>query len=272
MAKGVDDMVQLYGLQNDAYSKQTAENARRIQLDLDTKLGQVLSDKLKALDNGVANGQIATPAQLDRIFQENSDAILKEVPELTNFAVQQMHDLTTNYMNTQKDLRTQQDTYNKNAQTISPVSGVTGHATDMNGKAILSTDGQPIPFPKNAPYPPQLMNGGTQVMISSLKDDGTVQYNIQDVQNPQATALAQSYLEQNIPLDKIPDNLRNQVIQLATQQGKQVQYSTTQGGTTTSNASADSNVTINNMNGGDLMKALASGNYNGQKFFGVYAS
>jgi 3-polyprenyl-4-hydroxybenzoate decarboxylase len=89
---------------------------------MEKSMGKVLFDKMAAIDNGVANGTIATPEQLDRIFKENSEAILKEVPALSNFAVQQMSDLTNNFMNTQKELRATQATFDQNAQKISPVS------------------------------------------------------------------------------------------------------------------------------------------------------
>ena len=175
MAGQLDTMVAQYWLQNDAFAAQTAENARRIQLDLDQKIGETLSKKLQDIDNGVANGTIATPEQLDRIFKENSAAILKEIPELTNFAVQQMSDLTTNFMNTQKEARARQDLFQQNKNTYNPeMSQVTGFATDGNGNPILDTMGRQITVPKDAPMPPQFDEKTGQLITFSTNENGTV--------------------------------------------------------------------------------------------------
>lgn len=123
------------GLENDAFAAQTAEQARRVQQDLSDKMGKVLFDKLSAIDNGVANGTIATPEQLDRIFKENSEAILREVPELTNFAVQQMSTLTGNFMNTQKELRDNKIRFDQNRQKI--VASPNGTYVDGNGNVVV---------------------------------------------------------------------------------------------------------------------------------------
>lgn len=175
MATQIDELVRMNALEWDAYSMQVAENARRIQDDLANKLGQTLFDKLNAIDNGVANGTIATPEQLDRVYKENYQAILKEVPQLTNFAVQQMSDLTTNFMNTQKELRDNKIAFDQWAAKYNKeMSMVKWFAVDGNGNPILDVSGQQIEVPKDAPLDPVFDDKTGMVTTFQLDEDGNI--------------------------------------------------------------------------------------------------
>lgn len=191
IATKIDDMVQLYGLQNDAYAAQTAEQARRIQQELDDKLGKTLSDKLGAFDNGVANGTIATEDQLYDLFKQSSKAILKENDQLSNFAYQQMNDLWTGFSNNQKDLINRQDTFNKWANIYNvDMSQVQGFAVDGNGNPILSASGQKINTPKDAPLKPVYDDKTGTITTFTTNKNGTIignQQTVQWFQTPQPT-------------------------------------------------------------------------------------
>jgi hypothetical protein len=46
-----------------------------------------------------------------KVYKDNKTAMEKAFPTLTNFAVQQMSDLTNSFMNTQKELRAREDIF-----------------------------------------------------------------------------------------------------------------------------------------------------------------
>jgi len=128
---------------------------RRLQNELDDKIGKTLSEKRAAIDNGVKNGEIATPEQLDKIFRDNAAQIMKEVPALTNFAVQQLSELNSSFMNTQKELRDNKiklDAENKDRETannkFSSEQSVNGFAVNAGGNPMLDMNGQKIVIPK----------------------------------------------------------------------------------------------------------------------------
>ena len=128
---------------------------RRLQNELNDKIGKTLAEKLAAIDNGVKNGEIATPEQLDKIFKDNAAQIMKEVPALTNFAVQQLSELNTNFMNTQKELRdnkialdTETKRINLTQNQFSSDLSVNGFAVNALGNPMLDMNGAKIVIPK----------------------------------------------------------------------------------------------------------------------------
>lgn len=183
LGKQFDDFVRLNSLQWDAYTKQVAENARRIQDDLNDKLGKTLAESLQNIDRAIATGEVLTDEQLMKVYKDNKDAMLKAFPTLTNFAVQQMSDLTTNFMNTQKELRARQDIFNQWAnQYNAEMSQVQGFAVDGNGNPILNAQGQQIVVPKDAPLPAQFDANTGQLITFSLNENWTIVGNASQIQ------------------------------------------------------------------------------------------
>jgi len=175
LTKQFDEFVRLNSLEGDAYTESVAEQARRLQEDLNAKIGETLAEKLVWIDNWVANWTIATPEQLDRIFKENSAAIMREVPALTNFAVQALSDLQNNFMNTQKELRDNKIVFDQNANKYNAeMSQVQGFAVDGNGNQILDVSGKPIEIPKDAPLPAQFDAKTGQLITFSTNENGTI--------------------------------------------------------------------------------------------------
>lgn len=131
MAKQLDEFIQLNNLQDNATAKMVVENTRRLKEQLAQNIGYVMADKITAIDNGLKSGEIATEEQLQKIFKENSAAILKEIPALSDYAAKQMSDLTQSFMSTQQGLIKAQDEWNKNANTYNEdMSKAKGYAVD----------------------------------------------------------------------------------------------------------------------------------------------
>jgi len=139
---------------------------------LNDKLGKTLTESLQNIDRAIADGTVLTDDQLMKVYKDNKDAMLKAFPQLTNFAVQQMSDLTTNFMNTQKEQRARQDIFNKGANTYNQeMSQIQGFAVDGNGQPILDTNGQQIVVPKDAPLPAQFDAKTGQLITFSTNEN-----------------------------------------------------------------------------------------------------
>lgn len=165
--------MKLNSLQGEAYSKQVAENARRIQDDLNDKLGKTLAESLQNIDRSIADGTVLTDAQLMKVYKDNKDAMLKAFPTLTNFAVQQMSDLTTNFMNTQKELRDNKIQFDQQANTINEeMSMAQGFYVNGNGAPILDARGKTIETPAKTWMNPQMSSDGTALLIGAYDEYG----------------------------------------------------------------------------------------------------
>lgn len=174
-AKQLDDFIRDNDLGETAFAKQTAEMARRIQEDLNSKITKQLSDSLESIDRAIADGSVLSEEQLTKIYKDNKDAMIKAFPELTNFAVQQLSDLTTNFMNAQKDLRATQAIFEQNANTYNPeMSAVQWFAVDGNGNQILGANGQPIEIPKEAPIKPTFDEATGQLVTFWYDEFGNI--------------------------------------------------------------------------------------------------
>ena len=175
MAKGIDDIVALHWLQDDQYAKSTAENARRIQQQLVDSLWQVTVDALNAMDNGLADWTIATNEQLLTLYKQNQEAILKAAPELTNYAVQQLSTIYSDFKDYTENLNKTAATFQANKNTFNKeMSAAKWFAVDGNGNQILWANGLPIELPKVAPIEPVFDDKTGQLTVFSLDEDGNI--------------------------------------------------------------------------------------------------
>ena len=86
-----------------------------------------------------------------------------------------MSDLTTNFMNTQKELRARQDVFNQNKNTYNEqMSQVQGFAVDGNGNPILDSAGKQIEIPKESPIKPTFDEKTGQLVTFGLDEYGNI--------------------------------------------------------------------------------------------------
>ena len=199
MSKQLDEFIQLNNLQDSSAAKMVVENTRRLKEQLAQNIGYVMAEKITAIDNGLKSGEIATEAQLQRIFQENSQAILKEIPALSDYAAKQMSDLTQSFMSTQQALVKSQQEFAKNANTYNEdMSKAKKYAVDGNGQAILDVNGAIIPILPDPLYPPKIdEEAGTMTQI--IRDENgvitAVSTKIAGWQKPAATTEAKDIIQ-----------------------------------------------------------------------------
>lgn len=163
--------IALNKLQNDGYSKAVEEQMRQIEVWLQQQIGKVLTEALNSLDNGVATGEVATDAQLKAMFEKNSEALLKQVPALSQNAFNQMDALMNGFIRQQDQNR---ETAKNNFVVNDAISKETGILTNMNGTPILDLAGNQIKVDPAAPLPPQFNKDTGEVVTFTKNANGTI--------------------------------------------------------------------------------------------------